>query len=921
MERVSFRYNGRLMHGLADDTLAAALLRNGERVVARSFKYHRPRGILSAGVEEPNALVTVGQGAYHTPNTRATDVFIYEGMRVKCQNAWPHVHYDMGSGLGLFARFLSAGFYYKTFFGSARRWIFYEKFIRRAAGLGTPPQEGDADRYRQRAGFCDILIVGGGYAGLSAALAAVRAGKRVVLVEQDRLLGRVLLSDTGDVEAMPALQWIEQVRQEIITGGGRILPRTTCTALAEDGSATLVQILAEPGDVAAQGAAQILWHMRAGEIILATGALERPLAFAGNDTPGVMLSRAMRVYAQRFGIAFKPSVLIATNNDDAYATAQALHQAGVEVVLLDSRCESGVDNTPFPVYYGAQIVAVRKSRLGKALQIEAQVGGVRQSFKAHHVAMSGGFTPNVQLYAQAGGALEWSEAAQAFLGSASHEHIVLTGDAKTPPAAQGLGAPTQPLGNPKKTFIDFQNDVTLADIDLAWVEGYRSVEHLKRYTTLGMATDQGKTSNIPALQRFAALGAVTVPEIGHTRFRPPYTPVSMGAYAGGEVGVHSAPRRRLALHAQHDAHNPLWYASGYWHRPRAYMLPSESLAQAALREARMVRTAVGLCDVSTLAKFMVQGPDAAAFLERVCATTIAKLNIGRGRYTIMLREDGMVFDDGTAWRLGETRYLLTSSTGGAARMTNHISYVRHVLCPHMRVSVVETQEHYAALALAGPHAKAVLAALGVGDIPRHMSACDIEIGGAPVLLLAASFSGERAFELHFNAAHAPALWNALLPHVLAQGGGLYGLEAMDLLRLEKGHHLIGTDIDGRLTPHDLGFARMLNPNAGYIGWQGLLRPALSEQNRLQFVGMESLEGAIPEGAMLVQALGGAVQGHVTSSGRQVLGEGAIALGHVQSGFARMGEELIAHSPTRNRSVRVRLASPHFYDPKGEKYRD
>jgi methylglutamate dehydrogenase subunit C len=411
-------------------------------------------------------------------------------------------------------------------------------------------------------------------------------------------------------------------------------------------------------------------------------------------------------------------------------------------------------------------------------------------------------------------------------------------------------------------------------------------------------------------------------EAGLTTFRPPYTPVSMGALAGASVGAHALPTRRPALYDLHAAKNPIWLNAGYWKRPRAYPQGAETLAQAGLREARAVRQAAGLCDVSTLAKFEVQGPDAARFLERVCQTTVGKLAVGRGRYTFMAREDGLVFDDGTVWRLDENRYLLTSSTGGASRMATWLSYVRSQLCADLKVSVVCVQEHYAAIAVAGPKSASIVAALTSAEAPRHMSVAETTIAGVPVLLMAASFSGERAFEVHFDASQAETVWLAIEAAVLAQGGAPYGIEAMELLRIEKGHLVVGPDIDGRLTADELGLGKMVNKAGSWIGAATLQRPDFADPMRKQLVGLEALDGgSIPEGGMLVRFMGGEAEGHVTASGLRIVAGGSIALAHLKGGQKRHGEEIYAWSPTRNSRVKVRVASPHFYDPAGERYRD
>jgi sarcosine oxidase subunit alpha len=791
--------------------------------------------------------------------------------------------------------------------------MFYEYFIRKAAGLGDAPTESDPDRFSQRAAFCDVLVVGAGPAGLSAALEAAESGKRVILVEQDSILGPSLIRDPQEMDAA----WIQSTADRITALGGRILTRTTASGYWEHDLVTLTQRIAEPGQVPANGVAQRLWHVRAGQVILATGSIERPMAFAHNDRPGVMLSQAVRSYVQRFGVVPGKRVVIATNNDDAYQTAQALKAAGAEIVaILDARPAPAGADSGFAVHNNAVPLSTKGAR-HCLKSVTALVDGKTQSWGADLLAVSGGFTPVVHLHMQAGGTLDWNEAGQAFVPAKSRQNVSTIGGAANPEPVFTV----TPASNPKKSFIDFQNDVTLADVDLAWAEGYRSVEHLKRYTTLGMATDQGKLSNMAAIGRLAEKQGVAIPEAGLTTFRPPYTPVTMGLFAGAGAKDAGAHVRRLPLYDVHAAKNPLWQPLGYWFRPRAYPVGDETLAQAAFREAQAVRQNVGMTDVSTLAKFEVSGPDAVAFLEIICATTVHKLAVGRGRYTFMMREDGFVFDDGTVWRLGENRYLLTSSTGGADRMAAHISYVRNYLCPHLRVSAVNVQEHNAGIAVAGPNAKSVLATLIGEEPPRHMSTVPAAIAGVPVLVLAASYSGERAFEIYVEATHAAHVWAALEAAVTAKGGGLYGMEAMEFLRIEKGHLVVGGEIDGRKTPHDLALDKMLNKAGGYIGASGLSRPALSEAGRQQLVGLEAIEGTIPEGSMLVPYASGAPQGHVSAAAFNIMDGGSIALGQLVDGFSRYGEELTATSPTRGQSARVRVVPPHFYDTAGERYRD
>ena len=887
-----FTFDGVEMRARPGDTLAAALLANGVGRVGRSFKYHRPRGVMAAGVEEPNALVTVGEGGRTEPNTRATDLYVYDGLVAVSQNRWPSLAFDLGAINGLAASFLAAGFYYKTFFGPPLRWMLYEKFIRRAAGMGKAPTKTDPDAYEHRAAFCDVLVVGGGAAGIAAAREAAAAGERVLLVEQQPTL-------SGAID------------------GVRILTRTTAWGLWDHGFATLAERLVEPGRKPAPGQpAQRLWHVRAKRIVLATGAIERPLTFAGNDRPGVMLSQAVRTYIERFGVLPGKRVVIATNNDDAYATADAIAAAGGEVVaILDSRARGPA--TRFPVFTDAMPVST-KGRAHQLASVDARIGITTRRFEADLLAVSGGFTPVVHLHSQGGGKLDWREDLQAFIPGASPQAITSVGAAAGEIPAITATAATLP--EPKRSFIDFQNDVAAADVDLAWAEGYRSVEHLKRYTTLGMATDQGKTSNMAALARLASVAEVTIPQAGLTTFRPPFTPLTLGALAGADAGGHAAPARRLALYDRHQRLAPLWQPLGLWHRPRAYPIGDETLHAAAIREAKAVRTAAGIVDVSTLAKFAVTGPDAAAFLEIVCATGVAKLAVGRGRYTFMLREDGMVMDDGTVWRIAETRYLLTSSTGGADRMEAHLSYAHRILAPHLKVSVVAQQEHFAGIALAGPLSREILSGLTGIDPPAHMGIAHATIAGVPVLIPAASYSGERAFEIYAEAHVAGPVWDALEAATRARGGCPYGLEALEFLRIEKGHIVIGAEADGRTTPHDLSLERMLRKAGGYVGSSGLTRPALAAADRVQLIGLTS-DTPIPEGAMLIAADSAPVEGHVTSAAERVTETGAIGLGLLAGGRARLGETLLASSPTRSQSARVTVTAPVFYDAEGARYRD
>ena len=961
--RIAFSFDGAKYEGHPGDSLASALMAQGLRLMGRSFKYHRPRGVLGAGVEEPNALVGVGEAGRFEPNTRATDLFLYEGLTASSQNRWPSLAFDAGAASQLFAPFIAAGFYYKTFLGPPALWAFWERFIRQAAGLGRPPSLADVDEFDHRAAFCDVLVAGAGPAGLAAASAAASAGARVILVEQDARLGGALLRDPAEIDGEDGPAWAERVADVVRARGGRVLTRTTASGFHDHGLMTLAERRVEAGEVPAAGTpAQRIWRVRARRVVLAQGAIERPLLFSGNDRPGVILASAARTYVVRFGVRPGARAVVAGCDDNAYLTALALAAAGVEVAaVIDSRraADGPLARTArerFDVRQGAAIVAARG---GKSVQAVRVSHGGGADIAADLVAMSGGETPSVHLHMQAGGTLAWDEGCGAFtpdttrqsqrsagagagvfglaaalahgwsagaaaaadLGLASPQAAAPRGRADIEaPSARGA-VPGLPDGaDPKTAFIDFQNDVTAADVDLAWREGYRSVEHLKRYTTLGMASDQGKTSNLLGLARMAGALGKSPPEVGTTTFRPPYTPVTLGALAGEAVGGCVAPRRRLPLCEAHAALGAEWQPSGYWARPRAYPKAGESLADSALREARAVREKVGLVDVSTLAKFEVAGPDASAFLELVCATTVRRLAVGRGRYTIMLREDGIVADDGTVWRLASERFLMTSSTGGAETMAHHLSYVRRVLAPSMRVAVAAVQERWAGVAVAGPLARGVIEEASGGAAPGHMALATTRIADEAVLLLGASYSGERAFEVYAPSFAAPQVWRALAELVEAAGGAPYGLDAMELLRIEKGHVVTGAEIDGRTSPLDLGLGGMLR-KGGCVGWAGLQRPDFGRADRLRLVGLEALDGVLPEGAMILPRPGEAPEGHVSSAGRRVLGDGAIGLGLVRGGPDRVGEVMVACSPTRRLEGRVKLVAPVFYDPQGARYVD
>ncbi|MGK9168310.1 (2Fe-2S)-binding protein [Inquilinus limosus] len=1026
--RLGFTFDGRRYDGHPGDTLASALLANGVRLVGRSFKYHRPRGILSAGSEEPNALVELRTGARHEPNTRATMVELYDGLVAQSQNRWPSLAFDaLGVVNGLLAPIFPAGFYYKTFMWPASAWEpVYERIIRRAAGLGRAPQEPDPDRYERRHAFCDVLVVGAGPAGLSAALAAAEAGARVILCDENDRFGGALLAEDQPVEGRPAVDWVAERLAALQGFGDRVtlVPRGTAFGIYDHGTVGLIERVADhlpmpPPHLPRQR----FWIIRAAAMVVAAGAIEQPLVFPNNDRPGVMLANATRRYAHRYGVAPGRRVLVAGIGDGAARTALALKRQGVEIAgLVDSRRDPAGPLTEelraagIPVHAGATVRGAR-GRLGvEGARIGRTDGeGKSLTIDCDTVAMSGGWMPTTHLLSQRGirprlegrlGGFVLPEldgpllAAGACAGRASTEAAIaeglavgrraarltggrhrsvgalplpLAGEVGAAPAAPGEGLPAagasphpdiladvRPLpprgrghasetavlqrpalapasapvvADPQvtgKAFVDFQNDVTAADIRLAAREGYSSPEHMKRYTTLGMATDQGKTANGPALGILAEARHLRAGELAAPTFRPPYTPVAFGAIVGRSIGWHIVPSRRTPFDAIHRADGAIFVRSGGWLRPHYYPRPGESLGQAALREARHVRSRVGIFDVSTLGKVDVQGPDAAAFLERLYVNRIETLPVGRSRYGIMLRDDGIVLDDGTVTRLAEDRFYVTTTTAKAHDVVRMMERLTEVDWPNLRVAVTEVTEAWGAVALTGPQARAVLERL-IGDAADvsnealpFMAVRDVVADGLPIRILRVSFTGELGYELHVEAQHAPELWRRLVAAGVPLGLERFGLEALDLLRIEKGF-LTGAEINGQTTLADLAHERFAKRDGAYVGKPLAQREGLADPDRPRLVGLVSEEGEpLMAGAHLVE--GGMfrenepTQGHITSSCTSPVTGQPIALGLLARSRERMGGTIFVTDPLRGTHVKVRVTEPCFYDPKGERVR-
>ena len=981
---LSFSFDGQRHQGYAGDTLASALLANGRRLVGRSFKYHRRRGIFAAGSEEPNALVQLRQGARLEPNLRATQVELYDGLVATSQNRWPSLGFDMGALASLFAPLLPAGFYYKTFMWPAKRWMTYERPIRRMAGLGVSPVEPDPDHYEHRFAHADVLVAGGGPTGLAAALAAGRAGARVILADEPPRFGGSLKWTRTEIGGEPALDWVQAAVDELAAMPDvTLLGRATVAGYYDHNLLAIAERVADHVSESAAGVPrQRFWMVRVKQAVLATGATERPLVFADNDRPGVMLASAARTYVNQYAVRPGRRCVVVTNNDSAYQAAADLAKGGIKVeAVVDLRATveavvadvvAGLD---IECLAGHAVVRTLGGRAVKGVELArlAEDGGLDgggRDIACDLVCVSGGWNPTIHLHAQARGQARYDPDLASFVpgrpvqaersagasngafglaeclrqgSEAGVEAVRAAGyegaEAPVTPAvgdADAFGA-IRPLwsipfapGRRGKRFVDLQNDVTAEDVALAVHEGYSAVEHLKRYTTLGMGTDQGRTSNVLGLAILASILERDVPSVGYTTFRPPYTPVPIGAFAGGETGSHFAPVRRSAMHVWHEKAGASFVAAGLWHRPQAYPRPGESLTQAIHRETRAVRQDVGIVDVSTLGKIDIQGPDSAELLNRVYINAWSRLEVGRCRYGVMLREDGMVFDDGTTSRLAEHHYLMTTTTANAGPVLQYLEYLLETVWPELDVHVVSVTEEWAAIAIAGPRSREVLARVSDNfDVSNEalpfMGVREGTIAGVPARLFRISFSGELAYEINVPADYGLGLWEALLEAGAPFDIFPYGTEAMGILRIEKGH-VVGGELNGRSTANDLGFGRIQSTTKDFIGRRSLTRPGLADANRKQLVGLLPADGVtpIPRGGQLVldpnQPPPVPMEGEVTSQCFSPNLGKPIGLGLLLRGRERHGESLFAASPATGETVAVEVTSPVFIDPEGTRLR-
>jgi sarcosine oxidase subunit alpha len=978
---VHFNFDGRRYQAHAGDTLASALLANGVHLVNRSFKYHRPRGILAAGSEEPNALVTViRDAARRTPNLRATQVEVYEGLVAESQHRWPSLDFDVGAINSLLSPFIPAGFYNKTFMWPRSAWkAFYEPPIRKAAGLGIAPKLPDPDRYAQQFAHCDVLVVGAGAAGLAAAASAASGGARVILCDEQAEFGGALLAERdAKIDGRPAADWVATTVAALRANPRvRLLSRTTAFGYFPHNniglSERITDHLERPGSHLPR---ERMWQVRATEVVLCTGAIERPLIFPGNDRPGVMLAGAGRTFANRYGVKVGTRAVVVAGSDAAYEAALDLAAAGVTIVAIADVRASNTGPAAAAARAKGMSIATGQTVLGT--QGSKRVSGIRLGQVAADgtvapstthacdvVLMSGGYTPSVHLHSQSRGKLAWDEALGAFVPAATAErtrsaglcrgvsglqatladgasagaaaataaghpataatHAATALDALIAGTPGALPQPATPVP-PAKAFVDFQNDVTTRDIALAQREGFESIEHIKRYTTTGMATDQGKTSGLNALAMVAASSDRRIPDVGLTTYRMPYTPVTFGSFAGPARGDQFDPVRKTPSHDWTVARGGVFEDVGMWKRTRFFPKSGEDMHAAVDRECLAVRNSVGMFDASTLGKIEVVGKDAAEFLNRFYVNNWTNLAPNRARYGILLRDDGFVYDDGVMGRLAADRFHVTTTTGGAARVFAMMEDYLQTEWTDLSAWITSTTEQWAVVAVQGPKARDVLAKIvtGVDLSPAalpHMAIAHGEIAGVPMMLFRVSFSGELGFEVNVPADYGTMVWEAI--HAAGQEFGItpYGTEAMHVLRAEKGYIIVGQDTDGTMTPDDAGVAWAIGKTKpDFIGKRGLMRPALTAPGRRQLVGLETHDPKVvlEEGAQVVEVANRPAPypmiGYVTSSYHSAALGRSIALAAVGNGRARLGETIWVAMPGGD--IPVKVVSPVFYDPQG-----
>ena len=983
---IKFTFNGKVMTGFEGDSLAASLLANDQMLMGRSFKYHRPRGVVASGGEEPNALMNLGAEGHFEPNARATTTETFGGLTAASQNHFPSLEFDVGAINSKLARFLPAGFYYKMFIHPRSFWKHvYEPIIRKSAGLGRAPKARDSDKYEHYYHFCEVMIVGGGIAGLQAAKSAAATGVRVLLVEQTAHWGGRAPVDGATIDGISAEDWVHETVVALSACENVVIRhRTQGAGVYDHGYALAYERIADhtPGDGRPR---HRLWRVRCKQIITATGAIERPLSFAGNDIPGVMLASAVRDYVVNYAVSPGDRTVVVTNNDDAYRTALRLKKAGLDVpVILDARAEGGgvlmaeAIAVGIRVELGRGIAKVIGSKRVTGVQICAQAGegAVLEEIGCDVVAMSGGWSPVVHLWSHCGGKLFWDVDQAMFrpdpdkppLGIDGAGFVRVAGLANghlrsascmVDAAIQGTAAAYNATGKVKKiktaeakdaeevplspvwlmpqgasyklrskAWLDFQNDVKVSDVQLAAQEGFESVEHAKRYTTLGMATDQGKLSNINGLAVLSKALNADIPDVGTTTFRPPYTPISMASLAGEARGELFQPIRKTAMHEWHDDHGADWEPVGGWRRPYAYLQPGETTDQAVWREVINTREKLGLLDASTLGKIVVKGPDAGKFLDMMYTNMMSNLKLGRCRYGLMCSENGFLSDDGVVARIDDQTWLCHTTSGGADRIHAHMEEWLQTEWWDWQVWVVNITEELAQVAVVGPNSRKVLEKLGgmqvSADALPFMAWADGEIGGITCRAYRISFSGELSYEIAVPASRGLEFWEMLVEAGAEFGVMPYGTECLHIMRAEKGFIMIGDETDGTVIPQDLGLGWAISKKKeDFLGKRAQQRPFMDNPNRWQLVGLETLDGSVLEDGSYAIAKGQNANGQTNTEGRvtstyhsPTLGKG-IAMGLVHNGPDRMGE-VLSFTKIGAPPVKAKIVSPVFYDPEGEK---
>jgi sarcosine oxidase subunit alpha len=982
---VSFEFNGQRLQGFAGDTLASAVLASGQMLLSRSWKYHRPRGIVTCGIEEPSALVQIGSGAGLIPNAKMPEVELYEGLQAQSVNPWPNVLKRLFSVNRWFAPLFPAGFYYKTFMWPAKAWLWYEKFIREAGGLGAAPSEPDSDRYVHQNQHCDVLVAGGGVAGLAAALAAGRSGARVLLAELQPALGGGAHRSTGRIDGMAVPDWVRAAEQDLAAMPEvRILRRSVVFGQHDHNFLTIRESLTDHlPQGQRKGFRERLWRVRARQVLLATGAHERPMVFGNNDLPGVMLASSMADYAALYGVCVGRNIVLVTNNDSAYGDALLLRRAGALVTLVDVRVGGSAADGCAALAQAAGVTLLRGFAPVRALGagpvsglvvrqlVDGRASGEQRSLACDALGMAGGWNPAIHLHSHAGGRALWNEGQSCFeplAGNSSQSSVgacraqwslgeTLAEASKagaqaasrcgfdSSPALAQVEEPVrqpiapfwiaetgEPLSRRAKAFVDWQNDVAASDIDLAVREGFESIEHIKRYTALGFGTDQGKLGNINGMALAARALGKPIAEVGTTTFRPNYLPISFGTLAGLERGDFFDPVRFTSPHLHHVAAGAKFEDVGQWKRPWYFPRGDEDMHQAVHREVLAARRGVGIMDGSTLGKIDIQGPDAASLLNWMYTNPWLKLEVGKCRYGLMLDENGMVFDDGVTARLGENHFLMTTTTGGAARVLGWMERWTQTEWPGMKVYLTSVTDQWSTFALVGPKSRLVLQKvckdvdLSAQAFP-FMSWRDGTVAGVQARIMRISFSGELSFEVNVPSNIGAFVWKALMDAGQEFGITPYGTETMHVLRAEKGYIIVGQDTDGSVTPHDLGLSGMVAKTKDFIGRRSLSRSDTARADRKQLVGLQSDDGktVLPEGGQLVgmaQASAPPVpmQGHVTSSYFSPALGHPIAMALLKSGHQRMGQKVYC-ALEDGRHVAATVCSPVFYDPEGKHHHD